>query len=127
MNIVRRGVEAYLRGDFDEALAKFDPEAIYKPAEEAAVQGPEAIADAWRRWAEDWEDLETIPGEFVDAGDRVLASIDIRGRGAGSGIEVQGRYYEVLTLRNGTVVHWEEFSDRSTALEAAGLVDDKTG
>jgi ketosteroid isomerase-like protein len=44
-----------------------------------------------------------------------------RGRGRGSGVEVEARFYEVYTVRDGRTVRWEEFSDRAEALKAAGL------
>jgi ketosteroid isomerase-like protein len=43
------------------------------------------------------------------------------GRGQGSGIEIDGRYFNVLTVRNGKIVRKVEFTQRSDALEAAGL------
>jgi ketosteroid isomerase-like protein len=51
----------------------------------------------------------------------VIQAILYRGRGRGSGIEVEGRFFQVLTIKGGKAVRWEEFSDRAQALEAAGL------
>ena len=118
---VRRFADAYLRGDMEEAMAQLDPEVVYKPVEAAEMVGRDAARSSWRRWAEDWEDLEAVPEDFIDAGDRVLVPVVFRGRGTGSGIEVEGRYYQVLTVRDGQVVRWEEFSERAEALTAAGL------
>jgi ketosteroid isomerase-like protein len=121
VEVVRRFVAAYLRGDIDEALTYFDPDVVYKRVEEAAVQGLVEMRASWERWEADWEDLETIPEDFIDAGDRVLVAVLFRGRGRGSGIEIEGRFYEVLTLQGGKVIRWEEFDERSAAIEAAGL------
>ncbi len=44
-----------------------------------------------------------------------------RGRGRGSGVEVDARFYDVYTLRNGKIVRVDEFAEREDALEAAGL------
>ena len=46
--------------------------------------------------------------EFIDAGDRVLVTAHHRGRGRGSGIEVDTRLYSVYTLRDGKVVRVDE-------------------
>ena len=35
--------------------------------------------------------------------------------------EVEGRFFQVYTVKDGKTVRWEEFSDRAEALEAAGL------
>ena len=121
VEVVRRFADAYVRGDLDEALTYFDPEIVLKRAEEAAVVGRDAAGASLRRWEEDWEDLETIPEDFIDAGDHVLVPVLFRGRGRGSGIEIEGRYYEVVTVRDGRLIRWEEFSERSDAEKAAGL------
>jgi ketosteroid isomerase-like protein len=59
--------------------------------------------------------------ETIDAGDRVVLSAHHRGRGRGSGIKVDARFYEVYTLREGKIVRVDEFTERAEALEAAGL------
>jgi ketosteroid isomerase-like protein len=115
------GLEAYLRGDFDEVLAVLDPDIIYKSAQEAPVQGREAVRAAWERWEASWEEVEMTSEEIIDAGDRHVQVILFRGRGQGSGVEVKARFYEVYTVRDGMTVRWEEFSDRAEALKAAGL------
>ena len=40
---------------------------------------------------------------------------------ASSGAEVEGRHFEVYTLRDGKVLRVDEYTDRAEALEAAGL------
>jgi ketosteroid isomerase-like protein len=122
VEIVRRGFEAYVRGDIDEALAiLLDPDIVYKPAQEAPVQGWDAVRASWERWEADWDEMESTTEEIIDAGDHVIHAIAFRGRGRGSGVEVEGRAFQVFTFKDGKAVRWEEFSDRSEALEAAGL------
>ena len=43
------------------------------------------------------------------------------GRGATSGAEVRSTHYELLTIRDGLIVHIREYYDEGKALEAAGL------
>lgn len=121
IEIVGRAFDAYTSGDFDEALAALDPDVVYKPAQEAPVTGHDAVRASWERWEGDWEEVEMTSEEVVDAGDQVIQTILFRGRGRGSGIEVEGRFFQVYTIRDGKTVRWEEFSDRSDALNAAGL------
>ena len=59
--------------------------------------------------------------ETIDARDRVLLSAHHRGRGRGSGLEVDARYYEVYTLSRGKIIRVDEYTDRAEAREAAGL------
>ena len=62
--------------------------------------------------------VRVVPREFVDAGDRVVVATLIRGRGRGSGVEVEARFYNVYTVRGGKVVRMDEFTTRTEALEA---------
>jgi ketosteroid isomerase-like protein len=57
----------------------------------------------------------------VDAGDKVAVEIVQRGRPRGSAADVEGRWWFVHTLRDGTPVRMQGFSNRAEALEAAGL------
>jgi ketosteroid isomerase-like protein len=119
---VRRAFEAwFLRGDSEEALARLDPDIVYKPAQEEAVQGLDAALASWERWQASWQEQEVTLEETIDAGDHVIQAILFRGRGRGSGVEVEGRFFQVLTIKDGKAVRWEEFSDRAEALKAAGL------
>jgi ketosteroid isomerase-like protein len=119
--IVRKAVEAYVRGDLDTALTNADPGIVWNPVEEAASQGQAAIRANVERWETDFEDFEASPEEYIDARDQVLATIHWSGRGRGSGLEVDIRTYLVFTLSEGKLIRMDEFTDRSEALEAAGL------
>jgi hypothetical protein len=45
----------------------------------------------WTRWDGDWEKLETVAEELIDAWESVVACIRYRGRGRVSGVEVNSR------------------------------------
>jgi ketosteroid isomerase-like protein len=121
VEVVRRVFEAYVGGDLEESLKYTDPDVVWNPVEEAPRRGHDAVRSNMERWESDWEDLETTPEEFIDAGDAVLVTVHFAGRGRGSGIEVDARLYEVYRLRDGKIVRMDEFTERSEALEAAGL------
>jgi ketosteroid isomerase-like protein len=53
--------------------------------------------------------------------DRVLVFVRAHGVGGGSGLEVEGRFAHLGTFRGSRVVRTEVYTDRSKALEAAGL------
>jgi ketosteroid isomerase-like protein len=123
VEVVRRAFayEVYGRGDRAEAEAIFDPYVVMKPTEEGPSHGLDAVRDNFEHWQEAWDELEVRVEEVIDAGDRVLLTAHHRGRGQGSGVEVDTRFYEVYMLRDGKVVRVDEFSERAEALEAAGL------
>jgi ketosteroid isomerase-like protein len=54
-------------------------------------------------------------------GDHVVAAVRLRGRGRGSGVEVDARFYEVYTLSHGKILRMDQFTQRSEALQAVGL------
>jgi ketosteroid isomerase-like protein len=123
VEIVRRAVafEFSGRGDRAEAEAIFDPGFAMNPLEEGPSYGLDAIRDNIEHWETAWEELEVTAEEFIDAGDHVLVTLHHRGRGRGSGIEVDARFYELYSVSDGKVVRVDEFSERDKALEAAGL------
>jgi ketosteroid isomerase-like protein len=123
VEIVRRAVafEFSGRGDRAEAEAIFDPGFVMNPIEEGPSYGLDAIRDNIEHWKTAWEELEVTAEEFIDTGDHVLVTLHHRGRGRGSGIEVDTRFYELYSVSDGKVVRVDEFSERDKALEAAGL------
>ncbi len=111
----------FLSMEVDEALPLADPGIVWNPIEELPTQGHEAVRASLAHWKAEWEDYELVPEEFVDMGDRVVATVLLGGRGRGSGVEVDARFYDVYTVRDGKIVRMDQFTDRSEALEAAGL------
>jgi ketosteroid isomerase-like protein len=81
VEVVMGFVEAYVRGDIDEALSG-RPDIEYKRAEEAMVRGRDAVRAGWEQWEADWEDLATIPEDPIDAGDHVVVPVLFRARQA---------------------------------------------
>jgi ketosteroid isomerase-like protein len=51
----------------------------------------------------------------------VVAVLDERGRGRGSGVPFENRLAVNYTFSAGKIVRWEFFKTREAALEAAGL------
>jgi uncharacterized protein len=123
VEIVRRFFETYRQGDFDAALECLAPDVVYKVTQEAPAHGPEAVRAIWERWESAWENLETVPEEYIDAGDHVFVTVRYTGRGAGSGIEFDARSYEIYTLRDGLCARKVEYAERAEALAAAGLAE----
>jgi ketosteroid isomerase-like protein len=126
VEIVRRAFayEIYGVGDRADAEAIFDPQVVMNPfhaIDEKPSYGPHAMRDDWERWASAFEELTVTVEEIIDAGDRVVVVAHHQGRGRASGVEVDARYYEVYTVREGKVSRVDEFADRAKALEAAGL------
>jgi ketosteroid isomerase-like protein len=116
---------AYNRRDFDAAVESFDPEIDWVLPERQSSdsgKGPEDVKRFWRDIDEDFEDLQLVPQETIDAGDQVVTRLRHYGRGRGSGIVVDEElYHQVATFRDGRIVRLEYFGEWSEALAAAGL------
>jgi ketosteroid isomerase-like protein len=69
-----------------------------------------------------WDDFQLVPIEFIDAGDKIVAAVTLRGKGKGSGVEVEMTTFTVFTVRDSKIVHaLGGYRDRAEALEAAGV------
>ena len=121
VELVQRAFEAYVREGAGGGIEAFDPEVVWHPADEAPQHGVDAALAHLRRWEAEWDELSTVPEEFIDADDVVLVAVRFSGRGKASGIEVETVTYELYTVRDGKIVRMDEFTERSAALEAAGL------
>jgi ketosteroid isomerase-like protein len=120
VEIVRRCFDDYRRGAPDAALAWLAPDVVWEVGQELPARGPGAVRELWERWESDWEALEMVREEFIDAGDRVFVTVHYSGRGRGSRVPFDDRLFDVYTLREGKIIRKREFRDRSEALEAAG-------
>jgi ketosteroid isomerase-like protein len=122
---VRRYVEEFNRRDFDSLIADTDPAVELCEWPEApgaqTYRGPDGLRQALGRWFEAWEWMHLDIAEIVDAGDRVLVSLNQRARGSGSGAEVELTSHNVYTFRDGNVTRVQLFIDREAAVAAAGL------
>ena len=109
-------VEDALRGLED------DFEWVVPDHPEGAVRhGPESVIEFFHEWVEPWEDLE-IDWELEAVGrEAALATIQMSGRGRGSGVPAEMQFFQLWTFRDGRAVRMEMFSDLDDARRAAGL------
>jgi len=121
VEVVRLSIDAYKRGDWDDATAYLAPDVVWEVGQELPLRGPDAVREMWTRWNDGWERLDMDGEEIVDAGDKVLVVMHYRGRGRMSGVAVDQRVFEVHTFRDGKCVSKVDFETRGEALEAAGL------
>ena len=104
----------------------WDPEIEMDATDAAALdlngvyRGAGAVRQFWQQWFSAWETLQ-FDYELTDAGERVVALLDMRMRGRSSGIEVPfGKFAWVARFRNGLIVHVQLYMRQREALEAAG-------
>src|SRR5688572_29656919 len=116
VEVVRRAIayEYYGVGGRAEAEEIFTPDVVMNPIQvidEEPSYGPGAMRDDWERWASAFDELNVRFEDMIDAGDQVLVVAHHQGRGRGSGAEVDARFYEVYTLREGKVSRVDEYAE----------------
>ena len=124
VELVRQIVGALSRGDLDGMLALMDPAFEWTPLEASPVARVYRGHEQVRHYVEDWlSTFESVRLELEDpaqVGDRVVAVVNGRARGRGSGLEIENRFCQVWTVRDGVAVAMEEHPTREHALAALG-------
>ncbi len=127
VEILRRGFEAFARGDIDALLQDADPDIEWAPAI-APMLGLEPVRgkEALRRFftedlVEGFDDFEARPLSIEDLGDKVLVNISYFARGRASGVPVSLETFALFVMRDGMTVSFRDYDTRAEALEAAGL------
>jgi ketosteroid isomerase-like protein len=122
VEIIRRGYGHYLAtGEirahpdlvWDVSRLGWPDQQVYSGIE-GAIQFNAEWADAWDGWELEVED-------YLDAGERVVAIINQRGRSKATGIPVDMRFAQVWTLREGQAIRMQMYASVDEALEAVGL------
>jgi ketosteroid isomerase-like protein len=124
VEIVRRGHDAFERGDLTAALELVDPDLVSyvaAPLPDAfEYHGPEGMLQMFGNWTEGFNDYVQRAEEFIDAGDHVIARVHQTATGSESGVPVEQRVWFLHTVRNGKLVRLGVHDSKQQALEAAG-------
>jgi ketosteroid isomerase-like protein len=129
VEIVRRGYDAWNRGNEDAWISMLHPEVEFQTAQlfsdtEAVYHGQEGMRKFWDRFRAAWESVLVEVDRIEPIGDdRVLALFWFRAVGRGSGAEVRVQYANLFKIDQGALRRCIGFSDWNEALKAAGLSD----
>ena len=127
VEIVRRGIDAYNRGDLDGVLENWAPDAVVdwsrsRGFDAGVFRGHDAIRAHWQRLLESFDEVrvEVVdPIEDVEDGLLVVENLGyLRGR---DGIEVQTRSALLVTIRDGQTASFTLYQTKQEALDAAGF------
>jgi uncharacterized protein len=122
--LARAALEAWDRGDIDYALAQLDPEIEVHTAPGLVNSGTYHGIDGFLHWVGAWQEAwETFANTIVrvEALDDhfVVADIEQRGRGAGSGAEVEMRVGYLYEVHDGKCTRFHIYPDWDAAVRAA--------
>jgi ketosteroid isomerase-like protein len=117
-------------GDPEEGLSYFDPaiefEISWRSGRDSAdfrvLHGIDEVRQAIGEILGAFEDWRYEIHELLNAGDDVVAILELLVRPKGSSAEIStGRFGYVFTLRGGKIVRVQDFPEPAEALRAAGL------
>ncbi len=117
-------------GESEQAFEMYAPEIewdsravpwLMEMGSDGIYRGHDGVRAALRGWFEAWESISYLPTQMIDAGEDLLASVQVTARGRTSGVEVSYEHWQLWTLRDELVVRMRVFADHSEALRAAGF------
>jgi ketosteroid isomerase-like protein len=127
VEVVKRGLEAWNKGDIDGWMESMHPDIEWTPAIAQRVEGADSVyrglADQrrfWDEWHAVWE-FRLHAAEVRDLGDTVLALGRTSATGRASGVATEASLALVVTLEDGLVRRMRTYPTHADALEALGL------
>jgi uncharacterized protein len=130
VELVRRSLEAWNRGDVDAWLESAHPEIEWRSEVARRMEGSEAVyrgVAEMRRYWDEWHavwDVVIEPTELRDAGDTVVALARVRMRGEGSGIGLETEIAYVFEFDGQLARRVRSYFDTGQALATVGLTGD---
>jgi ketosteroid isomerase-like protein len=128
VNVVRRGYEAFGRGDIEGLLGLLDEQVQW------VTPGPTELATSGRRTGRQQvgaffgavNDLFEIqrfePSEFIAEGDKVVVLGSETARARSTGVTLDLDWVHVFTIRNGVIVAFQEHADTAKIVAALTAV-----
>ena len=128
------GWGAWVRGDLDLCLVRFEPDVHYEPPQEWLIAGMPSVYQGHaglRQWFADlreaWEFRDHTPLEVVDAGEAIAFLCRVRLRARTTGIELDWRLGQVFWLERGLIARERDFADWDEALRVIGVTSAQAG
>jgi ketosteroid isomerase-like protein len=130
IELVRKGVDAFNRGAIDESVADMHPEVEWHllfrtpdlPIGKSVFRGTDEVREVWATFRSAWETLVVEIEEILHADDEhVVFRARFRGRGAGSGVEVDRLVYYHYRVTDGLLRYTRGFDDEAAAMRDAGV------
>jgi ketosteroid isomerase-like protein len=126
VDVVRRMIDAFNRGDVDAVIATFDEDCVVEEPMEMPDSPSQGFRghDGIRQWMANLRRVAGVrfePRSFTTGGDVVVSDLSSHGRGEGSGAPVEWTTFAVLDVCDGKIARARAFLSRDDALEAAGL------
>jgi ketosteroid isomerase-like protein len=128
VELVKAMNEAYMAGEYFEALQVLDPEIEWRGTkggldEHMVYRGHEEVIKGFADNLMTWERLRLDYEQYIDAGDQVVVFVHEVARGLESGVELETDTAVVFRIENDRIVQARGYMNRTEALEAVGLTE----
>ena len=124
VDLTHRAFQAFNERDLDAVLALLDDGVEAFPilaAMEGGYQGHDGIRRWWAALLGTFPDFSAEVLDLRDGADLTVATLRLRGHGAGSDTPVDATAWHVSRFRDGKCVGWRVYTSEREALEAVGL------
>ena len=126
VEVVRRMLDAFNRGDVDGVIATFDEGCLLEEPGEMPDSPSRGFRghDGIREWMANLREVAGVrfePRSFTTGGDAVVSELAAHGQGQGSGVPFEWTTFAALRMSNGKIARAQGFLSRDEALEAVGL------
>ena len=125
VELVRRSLEAFARGDLETFFATHDPDIEWTTGADEPDPQTYRGAEGMRRFAADTSEawVNRLDGvvrftDFIDRGEWVVAPWTARLEGRGSGVVVEVYETYAIQVKEGRIVRVDEYRTTPEALEA---------
>jgi ketosteroid isomerase-like protein len=125
VEVVRAIYEGYGRGNFRAGVDLYDPDVLLVTRPDlpdgGRFLGVDSITAYMREFLDPVTNVTWTGEEFTEAENSVVVATHQQGKGKGSGLSVEIRFFVVWTFRGRAVIRIEFFATRAEALAAVGL------
>jgi len=129
IDVVRRGIEAFNRGDWDATLELCAEDIVWIPLIQAVdgqqvLIGRDVLRKAWvaQREALGGDAFGVEPRQIQDLGaGTVLVHMRVTGQGISSGVPIDLDYVQLWTIRDGLVARVDKYGSVADALADCGV------
>jgi len=122
VDLMKSLYDAFARGDAATVLGGMDPDIVWNEAENFPYAdrnpyvGPMAVAEGvFGRIAAEWDGFSVVPGEFLDAGDTVVALGRYTGTYKSTGKTIDAQFAHVWRISGGKVTRFQQYADTAQA------------
>lgn len=124
-DVLERFFAAVNRNDMQAIIADFDPQIVRIEPEgfptAGTYRGIPEVQEHVRKGRGSWAEGTCAPEGFFQNGDKVVVHLHVRVRLKDSADWIDGRFADGFVFRQGRIIEYRSFAERSDAMRWAGI------